>query len=244
MRGPRRPALVVITDPGPDPGERARSRCPRAAAARSAPAQPGVWGSCGARGTCVWRARASGQSTGCALFPKRTGVMRVSPRARAHAHIASQTTSKRCSLQACCTARAASSFMPLSQTAARKRRGARSSHAPCSTTLARTPCRWGLVGGGELLLRVLRSAARRSLTIVCISSLRDLADIIAAEPQLVADKVCEVAIQGGVELDGLSGEWTPDTCARARRRAAASLSRCHSCAPDTCARADRAQFCE
>jgi len=101
-----------------------------------------------------------------------------------------------------------------------------------------------LVDGAELLLRVLRSAARRSLTIVCISSLRDLADIIAAEPQLVADKVCEVAIQGGVELDGLSGEWTPDTCARARRRAAASLSRCHSCAPDTCARADRAQFCE
>lgn len=71
-----------------------------------------------------------------------------------------------------------------------------------------------LAPGGPLILRTLRAAAPGSLTVVCISSLRDLADAMAAEPELVLSRVAQVAVQGGlVWAEGAEGggRWVPDT---------------------------------
>eukprot|EP00304_Pavlova_gyrans_P006070 CAMPEP_0206049134 /NCGR_PEP_ID=MMETSP1466-20131121/26043_1 /ASSEMBLY_ACC=CAM_ASM_001126 /TAXON_ID=44452 /ORGANISM="Pavlova gyrans, Strain CCMP608" /LENGTH=1171 /DNA_ID=CAMNT_0053424217 /DNA_START=35 /DNA_END=3550 /DNA_ORIENTATION=+ len=53
--------------------------------------------------------------------------------------------------------------------------------------------------GPSLLLRVLRDAPPKSLNFVCISSLRDLADLMVEHPDLVREKTQLVAIQGGLE---------------------------------------------
>jgi hypothetical protein len=66
--------------------------------------------------------------------------------------------------------------------------------------------------GAELLVEALAAAPGQSVKVVCISSLRDFADLVAAQPELVRDKVCEVAVQGGLVPDAsaLAG-WAPDT---------------------------------
>lgn len=56
-----------------------------------------------------------------------------------------------------------------------------------------------LVDGNELLLSTLRAARPKSISVICISSLRDMADICTAEPSLVLAKVRVLAIQGGLE---------------------------------------------
>lgn len=73
-----------------------------------------------------------------------------------------------------------------------------------------------LVPGADLLQRTVQAAAPKSLTFVCISSLRDLADLIETQSQLVFEKVLEVAIQGGVQRDPDTGKWVPDQCALRR----------------------------
>jgi len=66
--------------------------------------------------------------------------------------------------------------------------------------------------GPELLLRTLRTARPRSLRVVCISSLRDIADAIREHLELVLSKVHTIAIQGGLVVDASSPHgWTPDT---------------------------------
>ena len=50
----------------------------------------------------------------------------------------------------------------------------------------------------------------RSLTMVCVASLRDLADAITSDPALFVAKVEVVAIQGGMEHDEETGNWKPD----------------------------------
>ena len=50
----------------------------------------------------------------------------------------------------------------------------------------------------------------RSLTMVCVASLRDLADAITSDPELFVAKVEVVAIQGGMERDEETGNWKPD----------------------------------
>lgn len=67
-----------------------------------------------------------------------------------------------------------------------------------------------LLDGSALLLSVLRESAPKSLTVVCISSLRDLADAMSAQPALVEAKVAEVAIQAGLER-GEDSSWVPDS---------------------------------
>jgi len=67
-----------------------------------------------------------------------------------------------------------------------------------------------LRSGQELLISTLRAAVSNSLTFVCISSLRDLADVMDEHPALVMEKVVEVAVQGGLERDE-EGTWQPDT---------------------------------
>lgn len=66
--------------------------------------------------------------------------------------------------------------------------------------------------GAALILRELRAARPRSVTILLISSLRDFADIIGAYPALVLAKVAEVAVQGGLEADAHAPHgWRPDS---------------------------------
>jgi inosine-uridine nucleoside N-ribohydrolase len=66
--------------------------------------------------------------------------------------------------------------------------------------------------GAELIERVLRGSPAGSLTIVCISSLRDLADALRADGGLVRERVCRVAIMGGLERDpGAPHGYVPDT---------------------------------
>jgi len=93
-----------------------------------------------------------------------------------------------------------------------------------------------LEDGQTLLLRTLRAARDGSLTIVCISSLRDIADVMASEPALLRRKVCEVAVQGGLELDPVTKRYVPDSSTNngaARRevkvgRRARGLPRAHA----------------
>lgn len=70
--------------------------------------------------------------------------------------------------------------------------------------------------GAELLRSLVLGAEPRSLTIVCISSLRDFADLIAGFPDEVGSAVGEVAIQAGLEA--------ADGAARPRARAGATVS--------------------
>jgi len=63
---------------------------------------------------------------------------------------------------------------------------------------------------GDLLLqRIVEEAEPKSLTFVLISSLRDFADLVRRFPALVAEKVREVAIQGGLERVGPDEEADP-----------------------------------
>ncbi|KAJ1625988.1 Inosine/uridine-preferring nucleoside hydrolase domain-containing protein [Pavlovales sp. CCMP2436] len=62
--------------------------------------------------------------------------------------------------------------------------------------------------GAELLMRTLRDSRPRSLSIVCISSLRDIADAIEADAELVVSRVKLLAIQGGLEC--VDGRWVAD----------------------------------
>jgi len=68
-----------------------------------------------------------------------------------------------------------------------------------------------LEDGAALIMRILHAAPDKSLTVLCISSLRDFADAIAAEPELVVAKVRTVAIQGGLQYDDMATRWQPDT---------------------------------
>jgi hypothetical protein len=66
--------------------------------------------------------------------------------------------------------------------------------------------------GDELIARVLSSSPSASLTVVCISSLRDFADAIRADPLLVRDRVCRVGIQGGIDPSAEAAHgYAPDT---------------------------------
>jgi hypothetical protein len=66
--------------------------------------------------------------------------------------------------------------------------------------------------GAELLVEALARSADGSVRVVCISSLRDFADVCAAAPALVLRKVRIVAIQGGLVADAASPSgWAPDT---------------------------------
>ncbi|KAJ1621397.1 hypothetical protein T492DRAFT_887047 [Pavlovales sp. CCMP2436] len=69
-----------------------------------------------------------------------------------------------------------------------------------------------LVVGERLLKQTLSAARPGSLTFVCISSLRDISDLIKADPALFVEKTRTVAIQGGLERDAShpSG-WRPDS---------------------------------
>jgi hypothetical protein len=67
-----------------------------------------------------------------------------------------------------------------------------------------------LLDGATLLLRALRGAARKSLRVVLISSLRDFAELCERHADLVVDRVHTVAIQGGLERTA-DGGWTPDS---------------------------------
>lgn len=69
-----------------------------------------------------------------------------------------------------------------------------------------------LPDGSDLMLRVLREAAPKRLLVVLISSLRDFADLLAAEPDLCVAKIDTVAVMGGLDPD-LNSEsgWKPDT---------------------------------
>jgi hypothetical protein len=69
-----------------------------------------------------------------------------------------------------------------------------------------------LRAGGPLLLEVLSRAADLSVAVVCLSGLRDFAQLCAANPALVRRKVHTVAVQGGLiaDLTTPSG-WAPDT---------------------------------
>lgn len=78
-----------------------------------------------------------------------------------------------------------------------------------------------LVDGGELLADVLRRARRASLSFVLISSMRDVADLIADKPELFVAKVRHVCIQGGLEPSetapsGYVGDSSVNNGARAR----------------------------
>lgn len=63
--------------------------------------------------------------------------------------------------------------------------------------------------GFTLLQRIIASAAPKSLTVVCISSLRDVADVIQDDPEQFVATVERISIMGGVEKkpEGL----VPDT---------------------------------
>jgi hypothetical protein len=64
--------------------------------------------------------------------------------------------------------------------------------------------------GPALLRRTVEAAKNRSLTFVCISSLRDLADLICENAALFVKKTESVAIQGGLERDEATGAWRAD----------------------------------
>lgn len=73
--------------------------------------------------------------------------------------------------------------------------------------------------GTELLVRTLRSAKNGSVTLVLISGLTDIATLLRCHGDLVRDKVCSVAIMGGVKQanDAVAinaeGFMEPDTAA-------------------------------
>lgn len=61
-----------------------------------------------------------------------------------------------------------------------------------------------LESGPELLLHMLRTAPPKSVRVVLISSLRDFADVIETDAAAVLASVHTVAIQGGLETDETS----------------------------------------
>lgn len=69
-----------------------------------------------------------------------------------------------------------------------------------------------LYHGHSLLVRALESSAARSVYVVCISSLRDLADVMEARPDLAFSRVRAVSVQGGLAPDPSAPfGWVPDT---------------------------------
>jgi len=69
-----------------------------------------------------------------------------------------------------------------------------------------------LLDGQALLARTLRRATRSSVTMLLISGLRDFADLVAAQPDLVLRKVRAVTIQAGLVPDAASPYgYAPDT---------------------------------
>jgi len=69
-----------------------------------------------------------------------------------------------------------------------------------------------LLDGRALLARALARAAPRSVTVLLISGLRDFADVVLAQPELVLRKICAVTIQGGLVPDATSlFGYAPDT---------------------------------
>ncbi|KAJ1637179.1 hypothetical protein T492DRAFT_954372, partial [Pavlovales sp. CCMP2436] len=65
--------------------------------------------------------------------------------------------------------------------------------------------------GGDLLARVISSAAPRSLTLVCAAaSLRDVADAIEADPKRAVASLAEVSILGGLERSADRSSWVAD----------------------------------
>lgn len=89
-----------------------------------------------------------------------------------------------------------------------------------------------LAEGSALLRATLGAARARQLTVVCISGLRDFADVFLKAPELLAS-VGEVAIQGGLErADGTPWGWAPDTSVNnSARRSRALCGRRRSRAP-------------
>lgn len=69
-----------------------------------------------------------------------------------------------------------------------------------------------LLPGRALLLRALRAAPRKSVRVVCISSLADLREAMEEDAQLVERAVHSVGVQGGLEPDANSPcGWRPDS---------------------------------
>jgi hypothetical protein len=68
-----------------------------------------------------------------------------------------------------------------------------------------------LFPGCALLVRALRGCRRQTVSLVCISSLRDAAELCLHHTALVLAKVKEVAVQGGLERDPATGAWRPDS---------------------------------
>jgi len=69
-----------------------------------------------------------------------------------------------------------------------------------------------LLDGTALLVRTLARAQPRGVTMLLISGLRDFADVVKAQPELVVRKVGAVAIQGGLVPDSASPfGYSPDT---------------------------------
>lgn len=70
--------------------------------------------------------------------------------------------------------------------------------------------------GQTLALAVLHAAPERSVSFVCLSSLRDLADLLELSPRLCACKVSDIIVSGAVRYaqpaDGAAGGggWVPD----------------------------------
>lgn len=67
-----------------------------------------------------------------------------------------------------------------------------------------------LMNGAQLLSGALRDAPRKSVRLLCISSLRDVADLLLRDRELVRSRVERVSIQGGLERDQ-TGEWVADS---------------------------------
>jgi len=69
-----------------------------------------------------------------------------------------------------------------------------------------------LLDGKALLARTLARAPPKGVTMLLISGLRDFADMVATQPELVLRKVSAVAIQGGLVPDAASPfGFVPDT---------------------------------
>jgi hypothetical protein len=68
-----------------------------------------------------------------------------------------------------------------------------------------------LLPGAELMRGAIAAARPCSMTVVCISSLRDFADCVRADEALVLNRVECVAVMGGLDRDPATGGYVPDT---------------------------------
>lgn len=68
-----------------------------------------------------------------------------------------------------------------------------------------------LLDGAQLLHSALRGAQRKSVRLLCISSLRDVADLLVRDHELVLSRVERVVIQGGLLRDEANGAWVGDS---------------------------------